>query len=261
MTVPASDVIKMYHPDPADPYRRASGTGGVLGDELETDEYSSKYIKRWFKNMGVPPLIVSLKDAKQDNVDRLEEKWMRKLSNRPNIPYFTNRELQVEQLNQTFNDQQLTTLRKDQRDIIIHVFGAPPEIFGIIENSNRSTIDAADYLMAKYVIVPRLEFMRIVLQQQLIERYDSRLILDYISPVMEDDEFKLKVIQAAPWSMDVDEIRALAGLGPDKTGAGDGRVIPVTNTWVPSLKDLYSPDAVAPPAPAVPTPDDGGNGW
>jgi hypothetical protein len=111
----------------------------------------------------------------------------------------------------------------------------PPEIFGIIENSNRSTIDAADYLMGKYVLVPRLEFMRIILQQQLIEKYDERLILDYVSPVVEDKEFELQVTQAHPSNFTIDEIRELANRR--KIEGGTGFMVPINTTYVTNLSD------------------------
>jgi hypothetical protein len=240
-TVSSRDVIRFYHPDPSDPYNRSSGIGHVLGDELETDEYISKFMKRSFKNNAIPPMILSMKDTKKENLDRFEEGWMRKLTGRPNVPFFTNREVKVDQLNPTFQQMELATLRKDERDTIIHVYGAPPEIFGIIENSNRSTIDAADYLFGKFVVVPRCEFRRIILQQRLVETYDDRLILDYVSPVVEDAEFKLKVMQAQPAAFTVDEFRDLGGMPPDLSGTGDGRIVQMGVIWVPSLKDLAEP--------------------
>ena len=238
-TVPEEDVIYFYHPDPQDPYNRGTGIGHVLGDELETDEYTAKHLKRWFRNYAIPPFIVSMPDVKKEGKDRFEENWIKKLLGKgPQVPIFTNREIKVHELMHTFQEMGLQQLRKDERDIIIHVYGLPPEVFGILENSNRSTIDAADYMMAKYVMIPRLEFMRIILQMRLIEKYDDRLILDYVSPVMEDKEFELKVMQGAPYAFTVDELRELANRPPDKTGAGEGRVVPINVTWVPDLQSL-----------------------
>jgi hypothetical protein len=37
----------------------------------------------------------------------------------------------------------------------MQVYGIPPEKLGIVENSNRSTIDSADYLFAKSILVPQ----------------------------------------------------------------------------------------------------------
>ena len=50
-----------------------------------------------------------------------------------------------------------TELRSFERDAIIQTFNVPPELVGVIENSNRATIEAALTIMAIQVIVPRLE--------------------------------------------------------------------------------------------------------
>jgi hypothetical protein len=173
-----------------------------------------------------------------------------------NKPYFINRKIEVEVLSQNFKDMELSTLRKDERDIFIHVYGMPPEIFGIIENSNRATIDAADYLMGRYIVVPRLEFMRVMLQTQLIEQFDERLILDYVSPVQEDREYELKVMTAKPAAFTVDEWREQGGkkAEDDKT-VGGGRFIPFNETFVETLEEEEAPpppDIPPPGAPAVP---------
>jgi HK97 family phage portal protein len=266
LIVPKEDVIYFYHPNPADPYDRGTGIGHAIGDELETDEATARHLKKWFKNFAIPPFIISRKGGTgsgTDNTERLAEKWQAKLSGRNNTPFFSNQELNVNELSHTFNDMQLSQLRKDERDIFIHVYGMPPEIFGILENSNRSTIDAADYLMGKYVTVPRLEFMRGVLQQQLIERYDERLILDYVSPVLEDKEFELKVMQGAPANFSIDELRELANRRPLDGDVGKGFFVPMSSTYVRDLTEAAyeepepepEPEPEVPPVPPVPPTD------
>lgn len=248
LTVPKDDLIYFHHPDPADPYARGRGMGHALGDELETDEAITLHLKRWFKNYAMPPLIVSRKGAatgttsQPANVERMEEAWMRKLAGRNNVPYFSNQELNIQTVDTTFKDMQLSDLRSDERDILIHVYGVPPEIFGILESSNRSTIDAADYILAKHVQVPRLEHMRMVLQLRLIERYDERLILDYVSPVMEDKEFQLKVVQGSPQAFTLDEIRELAGHRPLATG-GEGFYVPMNTVYVTDPSEVGTQEA------------------
>lgn len=251
LQVPKEDVIYFYHPNPADPYDRGTGIGMSLGDELETDEFTAKHLKRWFKNFAIPPAIISRKGgvSAEGTTARLEEKWMEKLLGRNNTPFFSNQELNVYELNHTFQDMQLSQLRKDERDILIHVYGVPPEVFGILENSNRSTIDAADYLMAKYIIVPRLEFQRGVLQQQLIELYDERLILDYVSPVVEDKEFELKVMQAAPQNFTIDEVRELGNRRPLDGDVGKGFFVPMSSTYVRDLTEASYEEPEPEPEP------------
>ena len=255
MHVPKQDLIWLYHPNPANPYDRGTGIGHALGDELETDEYAAKHLKAWFRNRARPDILIHGESLSMDNVKRLSEDWMTKLSNASgfNKPYFINRKITVDVLSQNFKDMELSTLRKDERDIFIHVYGMPPEIFGIIENSNRATIDAADYLMGRYIVVPRLEFMRVMLQTQLIEQFDERLILDYVSPVQEDREYELKVMTAKPAAFTVDEWREQGGKkSEDDERVGGGRFVPFNETFVETLEEEEAPPPPDLPPPAVP---------
>ena len=257
MYVPKQDLMFFYHPNPANPYDRGTGIGHALGDELETDEAAAKHLKAWFQNRATPPILVHGETLSADNVKRLSEDWMTRLSGKQNYnkPYFLNRKIEVEQLGHTFQEMQLSDLRKDERDIFIHVYGMPPEIFGIIENSNRATIDAADYLMGRYIVVPRLEFMRIMLQTQLVEQFDDRLILDYVSPVQEDREYELKVMQAKPAAFTVDEWREQGNKKPeDDKKVGAGRFMPFNETFVETLEEEEEPPPpdLPPGAPGVP---------
>lgn len=257
MYVPQQDMMFFYHPNPADPYNRGTGVGHALGDELETDEAAAKHLKAWFQNRATPPILIHGETLSADNIKRLSENWMQTLQGKQNYnkPYFLNRKIGVEQLAHTFQEMQLSELRKDERDIFIHVYGMPPEIFGIIENSNRATIDAADYLMGKYIVVPRLEFLRVMLQTQVIEQFDDRLILDYVSPVQEDREYELKVMQAKPAAFTVDEWREQAGKKPEEDkSVGGGRFVPFNETFVETLEEEEEPPPpdLPPGAPGVP---------
>jgi hypothetical protein len=144
-------------------------------------------------------------------------------------------------------------LRKNTRDICLQVWGVPPEILGIIENSNRSTIDAADYLFSKWVIVPRLEAWRLDYQRMLVPEYDARLILDYESPVQQDTAFRLQAMTAMPWAFEADEIRECAGMTPLEKDLGKFHMEPGALTRVDSWEE-HVPEPVAPPMPGQPKP-------
>ena len=102
-------------------------------------------------------------------------------------------------------------------------------------NSNRSTIDAAKYLMDTQVVVPRLEFQRAIFQERLITEYDDRLIVDYVSPVSEDVAQQLAAMTAAPWAATVDEWRHVQGLAAKADGSGTVHMVPMTLTPVETL--------------------------
>ena len=247
LTVPVEDFIFFRHPRPVDPYDRGTGIGMALGDELETDEHAAKHLKAWFKNRARPDILITAEGLSKPEVQKIEESWLSKLGGTMGVnkPHFLNRKVQVDVISQTFQEMQLSDLRKDERDIIIHVYGLPPEVFGILENSNRSTIDAADYLMGKYVVCPRMEFLRIMLQMKLIERFDERLILDYVSPIMEDKEHDLKVMQAAPYAFSIDTWRQQAGQAPLEDGTGKGFMVPFNLEYKESLAESTPEPVIA----------------
>lgn len=231
--VPVGDIVWFCDNDPHRPYNRGVGTAMALGDELETDEYAAKHTKREFFNNGVPELLVTADGLGNEETARLERDWKQK--NRGFFKalqvYFLNRKVDVKQLGQSFRSLQLIELRKWERDMVIQVFGVPPEILGIVNESKRATIDAADYLYSRWVLVPRLELIRCVIQERLVSEFDERLILDYESPVKEDEERQLKAIQVAPWASSIDEIRHVQGWEPLPDGRGEVHMMP--NNMVP----------------------------
>lgn len=215
--IPATEIVWFRDPDPANPYWRGTGVGQALSDELETDEYTAKYVKQFFFNSAKPDIIVSPKgegvQMGEAEAYRLEQNWLKEHQGfwRAFKPMFANRAIEVTQLEQNFRAMQMKDLRLHVRDTCLQVWGMPPEIMGIVENSNRATAAAAEYIFSKWVVVPRLEDWRIDFQRLLVPEFDERLIIDYISPIDEEKDFTLSVMQQFPWAFDCDEIRDLAG--------------------------------------------------
>jgi hypothetical protein len=232
--VPADRMLFAYHPRPANPFTRGTGLSQVLGDELETDEYAAKYTKDWFLNRAIPPVLISGVGVGLPELQRLEERWLGKFMRVGAgwLPQFLGTKVDVHQLSQTFEQQQLGPLRKNERDTIRMVYGLPPEKIGDVSASNRSTIEASDFIYQSGVIVPRAEFMRAMLQALLVPLYDDRLVLDYVSPVQEDREFMLKVRQAQPHAWDVDEWREFGGSDALPSGRGKVHFMPFNLTPV-----------------------------
>lgn len=227
--VPAEDVVWFRYPNPENPFGRGVGFGLALSDEIDADEFAAQHIKSWFYNRARPDLLIMPSEGhlSKEDTERLEYKWLEKTKGflRAYKPFFMSRRVEIKELSQSFADMQLVDLRKSQRDTIIQVFGIPPELLGIIENSNRATIESADYLFSQWVLLPRLEILREVLQNQLVPDFDERIIVDYVSPVAEDKEYVLSVAKAAPWSLTVNEWRDMMGLSP--LPEGDVFMVPI----------------------------------
>ena len=245
--IPASELLWFKDSDPAMPYWRGSGTAQALADELETDEYTAKYLKQFFYNSGRPDVIISpkgdLQSFGQGEVDRLDQAWTEQHGGfwRAFKPMFSSRPLEVTAFPHNFQHLQMQDLRKNTRDICLQVWGVPPEILGILENSNRATIDAADYLFSKWVVKPRLEAWRLDYQRLLVPEFDERLILDFEDPVQEDTAFRAEIMKTMPWAFEADEIRETAGLTPLDADLGKFHMEPSAMSRVDNWTDKAEP--------------------
>ncbi len=240
--VAPEDMIWFYHPNPEDPYARGSGMGVTLADELETDEYAAKFMKQFFYNSARPDFLISSSELKKEDTERLEKRWLDKLRGfrRSFLPFFMNRKVEVHPLGTDYSHLSMLDLRKNQRDAVIQVYGVPPEVLGIVEASNRATSEVAEYLYARWVLIPRLEFLRQTLQHCLVPDYDAMLILDYDSPVAQDKEQILKTATIAPWSITIDEWREMQGKLPLPDTKGQVFAKPLNYEMV-TLDELGNP--------------------
>ena len=258
--VAASECIWFREADPVDPYGRGTSIVGSLADEWETGEYAGKHVKTYFYNDAKPPMIITGEDLSDAERQRMEETWSGRLRGFMNKyrPFFANRKIDVKELSTSFQNMELVDLLKHLRDTEVQVLGIPPEILGILQNSNRATSDVADYLFAKWTLVPRHEQMRSTLQARLIPQFDPRLALDYVSPVAEDRDYELSVMKARPEAFAVDEFREKAGQEPLPNGQGKGHLVTGATLYVPSLEAIS--DDGAEPLPAPPPPPNPGRG-
>ena len=279
--VPDTEIFWAADIDPAQPYARGSGTGNALADDFETDKYAAVMTKQKFFNHMRPDILITSPDLTESETRRLERDWQAKHMGvwQQWKARFLNREVKVHQFDPDLRSNQFVQLRQHERDFVAQVYGVPPEILGIVENSNRATIEGADDIFTRYVVVPRLEFWRTNLQERFIGEYDDRLILDYVSPVQEDKAHSLQAAAAAGWALSIDEWRAKQGLPPLDGDKGRGiYMVPVgltatteenlTNPPEPlDLSALLGPGkppggGPAPPGPQGPRPpgDSGGRG-
>lgn len=245
--IPDTEILWMANVNPVQPYGRGTGLAGSLADELETDEYASRFLKQFFYNDATPPFIVSPKGTDATSVlseadtRRLEASWLSKLQGywRAHKPLFASRAVDITVIEKDLRNLQMIQIRDHERNVVIQTFGLPPEMLGVLEHSNRSTIDSADYLFSKFVTIPRLEFLRAELQMKLVPEYDARLVLDYVSPVSEDHAAELAAATVAPWALTRNEWRARMGEPPEPNG----------NVYLqPLLLQAVSADAAIPAA-------------
>lgn len=189
------DIVWFKSPNVADPYSRGRGRSENMLDEYESDELAAKYQKNYFYNDATPPLAIHAPGASTDEVDQLKQSWFKRVGGflKARAPAFLTWEgAKVEKLADSAREMDFVESRKFLRDMANQHEQLPPEIAGILENSNRSTIDAAFYLLTKSVLAPELASLDATITSQLIAcDYDNRIVYRHKNTVPEDEAFKL----------------------------------------------------------------------
>lgn len=255
IVVPRKEMTVLYRPDPSAPFSiMANGLGMTLSDELDTDENAAKTAAARLRNRGVPDAIVTVDGADAAMIDRIEADMLAKYqgAEKRGKPHITNRKVDVQHIGEKMADLSLVELREFEARVMWTTFGVPPEILGLIENSNRATIDAAETIFARWVLWPRLMFLADWLQNDVAPMTDARdrILVVPCSPVPEDKEARDRVAKIAPWAPEINDWREWMGLDPkdDLVGLhwvpGTGKPATVERLWEMVEEDgAESPDA------------------
>jgi hypothetical protein len=207
--IPEDRIAWHRQPDLADPFARGVGAVSTLATELEIDEEAAGVIREWMQAGAQGGTIINLPGA--TDLGKLEEAWKKAKRNRQKgIPFFTaaSAEMTVRELQNQNALAQTSAIRREQFDFVRAYFGLPPELFGILANSNRSTIDAAWEIFCRVCLIPELEVWRIFLQGFCDYYFGEGIyLIDYPSPIPENRELLLTAAEKFPEAIQLGEVR------------------------------------------------------
>lgn len=217
---PVKDVFVIRKPHPLAPYSDSLGMAQVLVGELDIDKNAQDATASRFRNGMVPDLLVKVRGAEGDALDRVEKKF----EDRNQGPLTVGRaiftgadDIDIQPISSSLVDMDVINVRTHQADAIRETPGIPPEIFGHVTNSNRATIAAADYLYALHVIDPELHFLMRAINHHMAGAFGDGVFLMYDSPIPADRDFQLDVTREHPGSFSENEVRNLAS-HPEREG-------------------------------------------
>lgn len=255
--IPESEMIWIHEASPADPYGRGHGIIQALADEVNADEFAAKHVGTMFFNRAMPEVVVQDVGAGEDEIRAHERAWNTRLQGlfKAMKPYFVNRELkfwQPQQMN--LENLTLVPLRTFHRDIMLQCWGIPPEQLGIVENSNRATAEASDFIFESRVVKPRRQFLADELTLKLAPYYDERIEVQFTDVTPKDRKFELDTVKAFPSAFRVNEVRELVGREP--LPDGDVRIVRLSEYLTTDLQDPEQRPQNVPGAPKPEEPDE-----
>jgi HK97 family phage portal protein len=197
LEIPPKNMIWLRRPSAVNPYRRGRGRAQSLAEETVQEDLTSRFETNYFRNSARPDLVCFIEGLEDDpvSVKRLRAQWEEQHRGVGNAhkPAFLPAKGRLETVPVSLKEMAFIDLRNMHRDIIFQSFRVPPEILGVVENSNRATAEAALLIYEKKVILPRVKWLAGQFKRWLLPRFgDPSLVLGYDNPVQETQEFMLK---------------------------------------------------------------------
>lgn len=232
--VPISEVFVQKELNPLNPYRRGLGMAEAVVDEIETYEYMLKWAKKIFFNDATPPTIIAAPGMNKDAFDRFKTAWDDRhqgIGNAHRIGFIPN-EASAIRLTDSQREMDFTQSKKDLREEVNSHFAIPPEVMGLVENSNRATAGQSKIIYAENVLSPRVLARQDAINAQLVSCFGDDLYYEYDDIIPKDQEFTLQVANdgAARSAATVNEWREKNGF--DTVPWGDIVYVPVSVTPV-----------------------------
>ncbi len=250
--VPIQDMFVQKELDPLNPYGRGLGIAEAVADEIEADEQMTKYAKTVFYNDATPPTLISAPGLGREQFERFEEKWNerhRGIGNAHKMGFIPTQATAI-RLTDTIKDMDFNESRKVYRDFVNSHFSVPPEVLGIVENSNRATATLAKTLYAENILTIRLAARQNTINELLLPWFGDDLVYEYEDIIPQDAEFQLKKAQDGVTSCAITINGWREANGEETVPWGDAILMPLSSMLTP-VSELTSnardPEPITPP--------------
>ena len=194
------DVIFLRRPNPLDPYRGMGAVQTILLD-IDATRASAEWNANFFANSAEPGGIIEVPKRLSDaEFDEFNDRWREQHKGVSNAHRVGMLEAGMKWVDRKYSmrDMQFTELRAVNREIIREAFAFPKPLLGAVDDVNRANADAAELVFARWLIKPRLERIREMLNTRLLPMYGATatgLEFDFANPVPEDKEADARILQ------------------------------------------------------------------
>lgn len=237
------DVISIKMPNPLDPYRGLGPVQAIMTD-LDSARFGAEWNRNFFLNGAEPGGIVEVPDTLTDvEFKTMTERWREQhqgVANAHRVAVLERGKWVERKF--SMRDMQFTELRTTSRETIREAFGFPKGMLGSVDDVNRANAEAGEIMFARWLVQPRCERIKTVLNYQLLPLFGSTargLEFDYVTPVPQsrEDADRERDSKAKAWSV-------LVAGGADPDDASDA-------VGLPRMKMVAPKPAPAPPPAAV----------
>lgn len=185
------EILHLKLPSPSSSYYGASPLS-ACAMSVNIDEYQHKYQMKLYKNGAMPPLVLETEQGLDEmSVKRLRRDWDRLYKGDGNSGRTAILEKGLKAKKIGIDPKELDWLANNRatRDDILAIYGVPPALLGLVEDSNRSNGETQEYTFHRQVIEPLLCMIDEKLTKNFEKAFgDEKLIVRHDSTVPYDSE-------------------------------------------------------------------------
>ena len=219
--LPVENVIHFKSFNPSNMHR-GMGTVEAASLAIDIDTYSAEWNKNFFFNAAIPSGIVKFPgNVNPEQLKVIKENWnaTHRGVDRSNGTAFLTMGADFVKLAATQKDMEFLEQRRFSRDEILAIFKVPRTVLGITDDVNRANAEATEYVFAKRVIKPRMQFIVDTLNEFYIPRFNiqgKKYRFTFEDPVPQNRELVLKERETGlrMGYLTVNEVRKEDGLPP-----------------------------------------------
>lgn len=221
-------VDEVIHFKRFNPINRYRGIGTVQAAALavDVDTFSAQWNKNFFYNAAVPAAVLETDgQITEEQYNRIKAKWDVShggLENAHKLAILQGG-LKFKPMNLSQKDMEFLEQRRFSRDEILGIFRVSKSVLGITEDVNRANAEASEFIFAKRVIKPRMQFIADRLNEFYIPLFredQTKLQFEFVDPVPQNAEFDLKRKESglSAGYLTVNEVRQEEGKPPVANG-------------------------------------------
>lgn len=228
-----TQVIKDLDLDLVSPYTDGKGRMASIAEEIELDTWIVRYLKNFYINSAQPGMFIiprgeTMPDsedlARLADVLRTTHKGIGNAGKTAVLSFNAD----IATVPSNHKDLELLETRKALRDAGIQHIGIPPEIMGIVENSNKATVVAAEHIYAKQVRMPILRHFEDIINSKILPLYagSEEYYFEFNDILPDDEEMQMKQAKEGreAGTITINEHRAYLGL-PSLVGDEGNRLV------------------------------------
>lgn len=224
------DVIHPMMPNPLDPYRGLGPVQALMTD-IDSAKFGAQWNRNFFINGAQPGGVVEVPERLEDDeFDELVERWREQhqgVANAHRVAVLERGTFKERKF--SMRDMQFTELRNISREQIREAYGYPKGMLGTVDDVNRANAEAGEVMFARWLVQPRLERLKDVLNFSLLPMYGKQaersLEWDYVTPIPKsrEDDDRERDSKSQAWA-------ALVTAGADPDDASDAVGLPRMRT-------------------------------